>query len=342
MALTAIIAHRLYRHRPEDTVTTQARADLLPMNGKLEELAYALKTQFIRKGGKSYGRFSSDTGEFPFAAWLQDYRQGCLGFASFSQKNLQHFQQLLEAAPSLFDVFLFVIEEQIEAGQYLYLFVVEHESGLYLDADLQLTDSVYLDTANLNLAAKINCADWDAGNSATYLTLMRSRSDKDFADAFGALTGFSDKYDVKTETKEFLEVVENFTQTLDEPVARLTRTRVADYCLEQNKAGKPVAINELAHTLATETKGYEPETFERFVATQKPEIKAEFIPHAGQVRSYVRLSGRTDSLSMSFASDCLGRDIEYDPERDLLMIKSIPTALKKQLLAHLKQHRQDS
>ena len=339
MALTSIIAHRIYRHNPEQSVVTQARAEALPLSGKLEELAYELKTQFIRKGGKSYGRFASELGDYPFPAWLQDYRQDRLGFASFSQKALQQFQQLLEATPSLFDVMVFVVEEQIEAGQYLYVFVVEHEAGLYLDAELQLTDSLYLDTANINLAAKINCADWDGGESATYLTLMRSRSDKDFADAFSTWVGFTDKYDVKAETREFLAVVEEFTQQLEEPVARLTRTKVADYCLEQNKAGKPVAIAELSHTLANETKGYEATQFEGFIARQKPELKAEFIPHAGQVRSYVRISGRNDSLSMSFASECLGRDIEYDAERDLLMIKSIPSSLKKQLVAHLKKSR---
>lgn len=338
MALTSIIAHRLYRHRPEDSLSLQTRSDALPMNGILEELGYELKTQFIRKGGKSYGRFSSDSGEYPLPAWLADYRAQRLGFTSLSQKIAQHFVHLLEPTNALLDSYLWLVEEQLEAGHFLHIYVVEHQPGLYLDGDLQLSDALYLDTANINLAAKIHCNDWEAGESSTYLTLMRSRSDKEIADAFTSLTGFSDKYDTKAETRAFLDAVETFTQTLEEPVARHTRTKVADYCLEQNKAGKPVAIAELASSLAEETNGYEAEQFAQYVTAQKPELKAEFIPHAGQVRSYVRISGRSDSLSMSFASECLGRDIEYDPERDLLMIKSIPSSLKKQLLEHLRQH----
>lgn len=339
MALTSIITHQISRESPEARVNTQLRADAIAMSGKLEDLAYELKSQFIRKGGKSYGKFSTEIGEAPFSAWLQDYRQERLSFTSFTQKAMQQFQLLVDATASVCDSYVFFIEEQIEAGQYLYVFVVEHESGLYLDAELALSDSRYLDTANFTLAAKINCSDWDSADSATYLTLMRSRGDKDFADAFTQAIGFSDKYDLKTETKEFLDVVENFSQTLDEPTARLTRTKVADYCLEQNKAGKAVTIADLSQNLAQETKGYEPERFARFVETQKPDIKPEFIPHAGQVRSFIRISGRNDSLSMSFASECLGRDIEYDAERDLLMIKSIPSSLKKQLMAHLKQQK---
>lgn len=337
MALTAFIAHRIYRHSPEGSVSTQLRPDVLPINGKLEELGYEMKTQFIRKGGKNYGRFSGELGEFPFPAWLGDYRAGRMSFTSFSEKSLQQLAQLLEATPSLFDAYVWFVEEQIEAGQHIYIYVVEHEASLYLDAELQLNDSLYLDTANINLAAKINCADWDKGESTTYLTLMRSRSDKDVADAFTQFSGFTDKYDAKAETRTFLEAVEHFTQTLEEPVARHTRTKVVDYCLEQNKAGKPVALSELAESLAEETKGYPAEQFTRFVVSQQPEIKEEFIPHAGQVRSYVRISGRSDSLSMSFASECLGREVEYDAERDLLTIKNIPSTLKKQLLSHLRQ-----
>lgn len=337
MALTSIIAHHIYRHIPNDSPSVQTRTETLPINGKLEDLAYELKTQFIRKGGKSYGRFADAIGEYPLAAWLKDYRQERMGFASFTQKAIQHFQQLLEKTESPLDSYLFFVEETLEAGKFLYVLLVEHEAALYLDANLELTGSVYLDTANINLAAKIDYNDWDNGNSATYLTLMRSRSEKDIADAFSEFTGFADKYDLRTDTREFLEVVEQFTHTLDEPTARLTRTKVADYCLEQNKTGKAVAITELSNSLAEEIKGYTPAEFTGYIEQQKPGLKPEFIPHTGQIRSYVRLSGRNDSLSMSFASECLGKDVEYDSERDLLMIKNIPPSLKKQLLAHLKQ-----
>lgn len=337
MALASIIAHRIYRQSPTSAVNIQLRNEVFNTTGKLEELAYEFKTQFIRKGGKSYGRFSSDIGEHPFPAWLQDYRQERLSFSSLTHKAMQQFVQLLTNTESPIDSQVFFVEENIEAGQHLFVYILEHQSGLYLDGDINLCDSVYLDTANFTLAAKINLSDWDAGDSATYLTLMRSRGDKDVADAFANMVGFSDKHDVKNDTAEFLNAVEHFTKTLDEPTAKITRTRVADYCLEQNKAGKPVIIQELSHSLAAEIKSYPPEIFTRYVETQKPEIKPEFIPHAGQVRSFVRISGRNESLSMSFASECLGKEIEYDAENGVLTIKNLPQSLKAQLIKHLKE-----
>lgn len=339
MALTSIVAHRIYRHSPSSSFALQLRDELFDIHGKLEELAYEVKTQFIRKGGKTYGRFSEDIGEYPLPAWLGDYRDERLSFLSFTQKAMQAFQQALEKADSLLDAYLLFVEEKLEAGDTLSVYLIEHQSGIYLDGTLALDDSLYLDTSGFTLAAKIQLQDWENDNSSTYLTLMRARGDKDIADAFTQFIAFSDKQDIKQETAEFLKVVDDFSQTLEEETAKITRAKVVNYCLEQNKAGKPVAIAELSSTLAEEVKSYEPERFVRYVESSKPEIKPEFIPHAGQIRSYVRISGRNDSLSMSFASDCLGREIEYDPEQDILTIRNLPPALKARLIKHLKESR---
>ncbi len=337
MALTSIIAHRIYRHSPGSAFELQLRDEAFASDGKLEELAYELKTQFIRKGGKSYGRFSDELGEFPLPAWLRDYREERLIFISFTHKAMQQFQQALEKAESLLDAYVFFVEEKLEIGDTLSVYLVEHQSGLYLDSELAVDGSFFLDTSGFNLAAKIQLNDSTSGDSNTYLTLMRSRSDKDIADAFTQFIAFTDKQDIKQETAEFLQIVDNFSQTLDETTAKITRTKVVDYGLEQNKAGKPVTIAALSSNLAEEVKSYEPERFVRYVENSKPDLKPEFIPHAGQIRSYVRISGRNDSLSMSFASECLGREIEYDAANDVLTIKNLPSSLKARLIKHLKE-----
>jgi nucleoid-associated protein len=337
MAINSIIAHRIYRHSPGDAFALQLASAAFAINGKLEELAYELKTQFIRKGGKSYGRFSDELGEFPLPSWLRDCRAERFSFLSFSHQAMRQFQQALENAESLLDAYLVFVEEKLEVGDTLSIYMVEHQSGLYLDGELALGESLFLDTSGFTLAAKIQLNDWENQDSTTYLTLMRARGDKDIAEAFSHFIAFTDKQDIKQETAVFLQVVDEFSTTLDETAAKLTRSKVVDYCLEQNKAGKTVTIADLSTSLAEEVKSYEPERFARYVETTKPEIKPEFIPHAGQIRSYVRISGRNDSLSMSFASDCLGREIEYDPEQDTLTIRNLPPALKARLIKHLKE-----
>lgn len=183
--------------------------------------------------------------------------------------------------------------------------------------------------------AMVNLQDWDAGDSNTYLALLRERGEKDLSDAFTEFVGFSDKHDVKNDTVQFLKIVDNFTDSLDENTAKLTRSKVVDYCLEQNKAGKSVVINDLSNSLSEELKSYEPDHFSRYVESTQDQIKAEFIPDTSQVRSYARISGRNDSLSMSFDAECLGNNIHYDAASDSLIIKNLPPALKARLLKHL-------
>ena len=337
MAITAIVAHRIYRHSPGSAFELQLRNELFATNGKLEELAYELKAQFIRKGGKSYGRFSTEAGEFPLPAWLKDLREERMSFLNFTHRAIKQFQQTLEQAESLLDAYVFFVEEKLEMGDTLSVYLIEHLSGLYLDGELAMDESLYLDTSGYSLAARILLQDWLEGESSTYLTLIRSRGDKDIAEAFTQFIAFTDKQDIKQETAEFLQIVDDFSQTLDEATAKITRTKVVNYCLEQNKAGKAVAIADLSQNLAEEVKSYEPERFMRYVETSKPDIKPEFIPHAGQIRNYVRISGRNESLSMSFASDCLGREIEYDADKDVLTIRNLPLSLKARLIKHLKE-----
>lgn len=337
MAFSAIIAHRIQRESPTTSVTIHNRTEAFTASGKLDELAYELKTNFIRKGSKSYGRFSSETVDFPFSAWLQEYRQERLSLESFTQKALGHFKNELEKNEQFIDSYVFFAFEKIEAGDFLHVFVVEHLSGLYLDINLAINDSLYLDSSGFSLAAKINLTEWDAGESATYLVLLRARGEKELIEAFTNFIGFSDKHDIKSDTVDFLQAVESFSQTLDEATAKITRTKVVDYCMEQKKAGKPVVIRELSDSLSQEIKSYEPEHFSRHIEEKQAESKSEFIPDAGQLRNYIRISGRNDSLSMSFASECLGNDIVYDPNSDSLTIKNIPPALKARLLKHLKE-----
>ncbi|MET0356104.1 MAG: nucleoid-associated protein, partial [Cellvibrio sp.] len=323
MAFSCIIAHRIQRIQPTQSAQLQLRPEVFTINGKLEELGYELKVNLIRKGGKFYGRFSSETVEFPFSSWLKEYREERLSFESFTHKAMKHFAHALEKTESILDAYVFFIIEKIEAGEILYIFVVEHTNSVYLDAELAVSDSCFLNSAQFTLAAKVNLQDWDAGDSNTYLALLRERGEKDLSDAFTEFVGFSDKHDVKNDTVQFLKIVDNFTDSLDENTAKLTRSKVVDYCLEQNKAGKSVVINDLSNSLSEELKSYEPDHFSRYVESTQDQIKTEFIPDTSQVRSYARISGRNDSLSMSFDAECLGNNIHYDAASDSLIIKNL-------------------
>ena len=54
------------------------------------------------------------------------------------------------------------------------------------------------------------------------------------------------------------------------------------------------------------------------------------------LRRYVKFTGREKDLAVSFNSYQLNKRVSYDVDTDTLSIEGVPSALRKQLLEHLK------
>ena len=333
MAISHLIAHRLQRMAPSSPATLSLRDKELVRDGKVDECARELKLSFIKKLGKIHGRFSNDAANHPLSTWLNECIDEKMSFVSLTQHAMKHFKLELDKTEALLDSYIFFVQESYEHADELYIFASDHLSGQYIDGELNIADSIYLDTRSITLAAKINLREWqDEDKNLNYLSLLTMRGEKDLSDAFVAFVGFTDKADIKEETENFLEAVESYTKELPQEQAAETRETVVNYCLEQDKAGKRVVIADLSSQVNEEKQ----KDFEQHVLKSKPQLKPELIPDRAQLRQYIRSSGRNDLLSMSFDSKCLGESIVYDSESDSLTITKIPSALKSRLLKHLK------
>lgn len=361
MALTHIIAHRIQRQDPNVGATLVLRDSCWEKNGRIEECFRELKHGMMKRLGKEYGRFSDDYAAHPVANWLREFTEDKLGFESFSKKAMAHLKEEFDKIEEPLDGFLFFAHETQEAQDYLHVFVVLHNTGQFIDGEIEMSESFYLDTSGVTLAAKVNIADWqsdDPHTAANALTLLRWRGEKEVSDAFANFIGFAEKVDLGAETETFLGLVSDYTKDLSDDAAHQTKKQVVNYCLEQNKMGKPVVMAELSSELKDnpaprksnnqdddndDSQGGDahlqidlPE-FASFVEKKQPAAKKELIPDTSQLRQFVRLSGRNNQMSMSFASSCLGDTIVYDPQSDSLTIKDIPPKLKARLAKLLQE-----
>ena len=350
MAITHCIAHAIRREGPEAGVSLQQAATVLTLNGPLEELVRELKHAYLGKAGKQYGRFSSDYSVALVGQWLRECCEEKMAFETFSGKAAEHLRSLLGETEVVIDGYLLVALEKLADSDAAYLFFIQPNEGVWLDGDLQLQKTFYLDVRGVTAAAKVELSDWLAGDTGSYLSVLRARGDKAFTDCFWQWIGFSDARDVAAETKVFLDVVADFSEQLEAEEAHVYRNRVIDYCLEQDKKGEPVVIRELSGHLNEE----EPERFARFV-TERAEraerfggdedgkgtrVPAEELhPDRRQLKHFVRISGRNDQLSMSFAAECLGESIVYNRETDSLTIQNLPAPLKLRLVQYLQKQK---
>lgn len=346
MPIHSLIAHRLFRATPTEPCQVKTASDLWSLSGVNEELFRDMKYSVLRRTGKEYGRFASDRAAFPFASWLEEFSSDKLSFVSFSQRVLQQFKMELDKTEAFLDTYMVFGHESLESDEQLHLFCIQHQSGLYIDGDLVTAHSSHLDIDGIRLAAKINITDWQSDEDyrkSNAITLLRSRGEKELSDAFAAALGFSEKRDIAAETEAFLTKVNDYTQTLPDDVAACTRKEVVDFCLAQDSTGKAVVIEELAAHLENTlpnphdypTPFTPPPKFDRFLAAYNPNSKPELIPDKKQMRNFVRISGRNELLSMSFASSCLGSSVIYDSNTDSLTIKNLPSSLKSKLKKHV-------
>ncbi len=363
MPLSHIIAHRIQRTTPSEAATLTLRDKVWDFDGKIEECFRELKHSMIKRLGKEYGRFSDDSTSHPFSRWLQEYTETKLSFESMSQKAMGHLKSELDKTEEVIDCFVFFAHESQEAADYVHIFFAQHSSGQFIDGEVELSNSLYLETNDVRLGAKINLSDWQSGDGhreANTLSLLRWRGEKELSDVFLNFIGFANKIDVRAETEEFLNAVSDYTKDLPEDVAHYTKKQVVNYCIEQDKMGKPVVMTELSQELKdnpaprTSTVSTDKDTgetieippkpmkplpeFAGFVSDNVPTAKPKLIPDQSQLKQFVRLSGRNNQLSMSFASSCLGDSIVYDEKTDSLIIKDIPSRLKAHLTKHLQNN----
>lgn len=344
MALNHFIAHKITRIDPAQSTTIDLRNASWTIDGKVDELFRDMKTSFIKRAGKEYGRFSDDRAAHPLASWLQEFLDAKLGFDSFSKKLVQQLKSELDKTGEPLEALVAVAHETLENGDLLHIFIVQHNRGIYIDGDLDIAESLHLDTAGIRLAAKVNIADWlddDPFRHGNAVCLLRWRGEKDLSEVFENSIGFAEKIDVTAETEAFLEVVHDYTKDLPAEVSNQTKAQVVEYCLQKESEGKLVVIEELSTNLQdtpplnTEQPYTPPPKFSRFIAEKKPKVKPELIPDKQQMKNFLRISGRNESMSMSFASTCLGDSIVYDPETESLVIKNIPKSLKSRLKKHI-------
>ncbi|WP_096086135.1 nucleoid-associated protein [Agaribacterium haliotis] len=341
MALQTINAQFFNRTLPDSPAKLELRDDW-QLDGRIDELFRELKQQLIKRSGKLYGRLSDDSAVHPCKAWVKDWREGKQSFNSFSHKLMQQLKHEFDESEALLEGYVIFAHEKLQNEELFYAFVVQHQSAQFLNNELKLECCHYLDTGKLLLAAKLNLSEFedDEQSSDKELLLLRNRGEKDISDHFSNSIGFSDKRDISKETESFLEVVNEFADKLPAVEAAVTRKQVVDYCLNQDKVGKPVELKDLSEEIEQGRKqvdSYQPgPRFDSFAKSDQRIQKTELIPDKTQLRNFVRISGRNEQMSMSFSSSCLGESVVYDAQSDSLIIKSIPASLKNRLMKHTK------
>ena len=302
MPIAHFIAHQIERTQGSEPCKVIYRDNDINLDDTATELLNEIKHVFSTKTAKRYGQFNAELGENPVPAWLKDFRKEQMPFTSFSKKMAEHFSVMLNQTEEPFHGHLLFWLEDAADSEWLYVAQVQHQVGLLINSQLEISKTEYADLSHVGFSCRINLTHWEQQLSEKYLTVSKNRGDRALLQLLLDWIGFTDTVNATADTNEFLNIVEAYAENLPQEDSSQYKEKVIEYCMDQDKMGEPVVYKELSYYLDE----HQPEQFEKFVQQQQEQPKQELIPDKAQLRKYVRFSGRSKEMSIQFAASMLG------------------------------------
>lgn len=347
MPITHFITHKIQKAPKQPGAIVELCEEQVASNEYAQSVMNQLKGIFIQRASKRYGRF--DPEHSMFRGLLQNWLDDQQSFVSFTQTISKYYAEKMDLSDLEIEGYLAFVAEDLADGQRFYAFHLRERSNLAFNEKMEIVYTQLIDFSNTGFAMCIDTTEFRADKPQEYFTFSFGRGDKPVQNLFMEFCGFTDTINTEQETKEFLEIVDQYTQALPEKAAQETRSVILDYCVEQDKHGEPVEFDVLSSQLDDQA----PKKFQEFVMEKRQErrlsqaisdagevtdtshssgvVKNEFIPDRKSLKNYIRFSGKNKDVTLSFAATALGGDIQFDANSDSLVIKNLPSRLLKQL-----------
>jgi nucleoid-associated protein len=357
MPVTHFITHQINKEAQKPAAMVTTTANEAEVDDYCHLVMSQLKGIFVQRASKRYGCFNPEVTRVKGLTlnWLNDQQS----FLSWTKKISEQFADMMDNTELEIDGYLAFATEELADTDKLYIFHLREKSNICLTSDMQLSESRIIDFSNTGFGLCIDTSalkkEQEEGKRSEekYFTFSFGRGDKPIQKLFSDFAGFIDTLDTEQETQEFLQIVEEYASTLSEDQSIETKTKVIEYCVEQDKQGETVEFKTLSGQLDSSA----PEKFEQFVALKKRErrevrprsessmnddqsselahgesvIKTDLIPDRKSLKNYLRYSGKNKEVTLSFAATSLGTDISFDATENSLTIKNLPSRLLKQL-----------
>ena len=328
MALQHILLQKLERRQHNGDIQRVSRDSCNAVDGPIYSIFEQARNALQRSASKQIGSFDNSSEHTQLIGLTQNWLDKKQDFLQYSQHAAQLLEQQFLASEEPFSYMLLTALEERAEQQYLYILCLAEEDVISAGNDLEPISSRRIVADKVAFGLSANLTEWQqAHDSTTYLTLQRGRGNKMLSEAFLRFSSFSQRIDNSQQTKEFLTVVDSFSEQLPEEQSQPVKTAILDYCINQDKIGQPVSISELSSHINEQA----PTQFSEFVNQQQATTDDTVFTHRPSLKRYMRYFGRDHSLSISFNADRIDQDIVYEPISGTLTIKKLPKSLKQQL-----------
>lgn len=367
MPIRHFVTHQISKDPKEPAATLHCSEQEADFDDEHSERFYSqatsqLKGILTQRAGKRYGAFHPEV--TLMRAQIQDWKAERQTFMAMTRRLSQYFANSLDNTEFAIDGYLAFIFEELADSDRIYLFHLRRKTSVSINADMTLTETHYIDFSNTGFGVMVDLTDWLVQEEQKYITFSFGRADKPLQNQFADFMGFTDTLDTAAETEAFLQIVDEFSQSLPAEQSFEYKSKVVDYCMEQDKRGEAVDFTDLADYVESQMESKPAsktgEDFSHYIVEKqkerqasKPEltpeqmaeqgaptaqvakaIKNELIPDRKKLKSFIRYSGKNKDISLSFSAAMLEGDVVFDGINNRLQINKLPESLIKQLKSH--------
>ncbi len=296
----------------------------------MENLMADLNESYNAKPNKAWGLFHGESGAYPLSGWLNEYLVGGMDFVEFSRHAVEQLAHLMEESNLSTGGHVLFCYYQQGMTDYLSIALLHHSEGVAVTEALEVIPSRHLDLGKLHMAARINVTEWRTNKtSKQYISFIKGKGGKKVSDYFCDFIGCQEGVDAPSETRTLLKAFSDFLESEDLPEeqARERTDVLVDYATSQAKIGEPMALDALSELMDDRA----PRAFYDYIRNKDYGLSPEFPADKRTLNQFRRFTGRAEGLSITFEAHLLGSKVDYDGERDVLTIRSLPTQLHNQL-----------
>lgn len=337
MDIKHIIVHSIEKEQHQDRadIKVHLREDELPVNDKVTALLDGVRDVYTNKTGKAFGELGE--GRF-FSRELKRLCDDEIEFLEFTNVAMNELKGHLAAQPLATGGYILFADYVMNNQQYFMVVMLKSKDGLSFDDALELMDAHHLELDRLHFAARIDVYSWLSEDDGNNVSFIKGRASAAITGYFKEFLGIEEFSESAKTTQDLVTAVTNYYRQelgFTNEEIEVHKQIVHDYCKAKNDNEVPIYLEELSRYLDEEN----PEKFMEY-AQEGYEIPNEFQVDRVKLRKFLRYSGKDQGISISFTAAMFGSRVTYDPVTDVLSIKQVPQALKKQLVAEMNQ--QDS
>lgn len=320
-------------------VTVHPRIEQLPVDAVLLRLCESLILMYT-KAANTNGTLGIDPRAHKFPVHLQGYLEGRTAFMPFTREAVGLIAQQMQDSFLASGGYALFLRYQIQSHDFVLIAMLKLKPGAGIDAGtLSLTETLNIDLAHLNEAARINLTRWRE-DQQPYLTFIKGATRQaEVSEYFRQALACTSFTDSKHHTEAVLRAAHDFFDARTDLSVEQRREEKGSMrrrlfeCLDSNREEVPLA------TIAAAVNPLAPEAFLEHVRN-RPEgdsynLDERFKPNRATYIGLKRLRGKMGSVSLSFdVADVQSERVRYDAITDTIILQSPTAPLKTSILEH--------